>query len=59
MGDRILFRVSSAEGRAFMMKRKPDVMLVLLLIFALGAALSNITVGGTSPQEVAQAISIR
>lgn len=41
------------------MKKKPDVMMVLFLVFTLGAALSNITVGGPNQQEIAASVPIR
>lgn len=41
------------------MKKKPDVMIVLFLVFTLGAALSNITVGGPSQEALVESALMR
>ena len=41
------------------MKNKPDMIVMLFLVFTLGAAISNATVGGADPHEVTHAIHVR
>lgn len=41
------------------MKKKPDVMIVLMMVFALGAALSNVTVGGPDHRAIAESVPVR
>ena len=41
------------------MSKKPDFLLVLVAIFSVGVLVSNYTLGGSDPEEVAQQIAIR
>lgn len=41
------------------MRKKPDILLVLVLMFGMGVLVSNYTVGQTDPQEVAKPFVIR
>lgn len=41
------------------MKKKPDLLVVLALVFGLGVLVSSYTLGQNDPQSVAQEILIR
>lgn len=41
------------------MNKKPNVMVILFLVFTVGAALSNITVGGPNQQALVESALVR
>jgi uncharacterized membrane protein YoaK (UPF0700 family) len=41
------------------MRRKPDILVVLALIFAIGVVVSNYSMGGADPEALASEFAIR